>query len=31
MKQVQPIFVDEADEIILVTVYTYYSQKELSP
>lgn len=24
-KQVRPIFVEEADEIVVVTVYTYYS------
>jgi hypothetical protein len=30
-KQVRPIFVDEANEIVVVTVYTYYSEKELSP
>ena len=30
-KQVRPIFVDEANEIVVVTVYTYYSRKELSP
>ena len=31
MKQVRPIFVDEANEIVVVTVYTYFSQEELSP
>ena len=25
VKQVRPIFVDERDEIVVVTVYTYYS------
>jgi hypothetical protein len=30
-KQVRPIFVDEANEIVVVTVYTYFSQEELSP
>jgi len=30
-KQVRPIFVEEANEIVVVTVYTYYSGKELSP
>ena len=25
MKQVRPIFVDEPDEIVVVTVYVYYS------
>ena len=25
IKQVRPIFVEEADEIVVVTVYTYYS------
>ena len=24
-KEVRPIFVEEADEIVVVTVYTYYS------
>ena len=24
-KQVRPIFIEEADEIVVVTVYTYYS------
>ena len=24
-KQVRPIFVEEADEIVVITVYTYYS------
>jgi hypothetical protein len=24
-KKVRPIFVEEADEIVVVTVYTYYS------
>jgi len=31
MKRVRPIFVEEANEIVVVTVYTYYSEKELSP
>jgi hypothetical protein len=26
-KQVRPIFVEEADEIVVVTVYTYYFQE----
>jgi hypothetical protein len=30
-KLVRPIFVEEANEIVVVTVYTYYSEKELSP
>ena len=30
-KQVRPIFVEEANEIVVITVYTYYSGKELSP
>jgi hypothetical protein len=30
-KQVRPIFVEEANEIVVVTVYTYYSGEELSP
>jgi hypothetical protein len=30
-KQVRTIIIDEANEIIVVTVYTYYSQKEMSP
>jgi len=30
-KRVRPIFVEEANEIVVVTVYTYYSEKELSP
>jgi hypothetical protein len=30
-KEVRPIFIEEANEIIVVTVYTYYSGKELSP
>ena len=29
-KQVRPIFVEEANEIVVITVYTYYSGKELS-
>jgi hypothetical protein len=29
-KRVRPIFVDEANEIVVVTVYTYYSEKEFS-
>ena len=30
-KRVRPIFVEEANEIVVVTVYTYYSGEELSP
>ncbi len=30
-KKVRPIFVEEANEIVVITVYTYYSGKELSP
>ena len=26
VKQVRPIFVDEAEEIVVITVYTYYHQ-----
>jgi len=29
-KRVRPIFLEEADEIVVVTVYTYYSRKEMS-
>ena len=29
-KQVRPIFVEEANEIVVITVYTYYSGKEFS-
>ncbi len=28
IKQVRPIFVEEADEIVVVTVYTYFFEKE---
>ena len=27
-KQVRPIFVDEGDEIVVVTIYTYFFEKE---
>jgi hypothetical protein len=30
-KLVRPIFVEEANEIVVVTVYTYYTEEELSP
>ncbi len=29
-KDVVPIFVEEAEEIVVITVYTFFSQKEVS-
>lgn len=30
-KEVVPVFVEEADRIVVVTVYTFFSQREVKP